>query len=322
MAITTFNCDGEIRGVSQMTLCPLCKSSATRRLDLPHTTTWKCCAPGCGLEFANPQLSDDELAQAYTALYYPADGDEREIRFENTADDTFRQMFQRLEKRIGSLRGLRLLDYGCGRGALLRVSLEFGMRPVGIEQDAEARAVAIKVPGAEVHQSIDTLQMDDPNPQFDLVILWTVVEHLRNPWAQLARLRTLLRSSGWLLMSTMDIRCLRARIERAQWENYQNPTHLYYFDRVSLSRAIQEAGFAEFSEWKVKISFPHHGALRRWLYGITFVLGMADGLYYLCRGRAQPDGREDVNPAERQIRPVFAGRLRPSGTSESDRGIE
>jgi len=117
-------------------------------------------------------------------------------------------------------------------------------------------------------------------------------------------------------MSTMDVRCLRARVEGARWENYQNPTHLYYFGRVSLARSIREAGFEEFSEWKLKFSFPHHGTLRRWLYGITFALGMADGLYYLCRGCAQLAGREDASLLEGVGGAAIAGDLRPSLTSE------
>lgn len=274
-----------------MMVCPLCKRPATRRFALPHTIAWRCSGPDCRLEFASPQPTEIELANAYTSLYYPVSREKSQTKFENTSDGTFRQMFRELEKLIGGLRGLRLLDYGCGRGALLRVSLEFGMRPVGIEQDTEARAAAVKIPGAGAYQNVEALQMDEPDSKFDLIILWTVIEHLRDPWSQLARLRKLLCPGGWLLMSTMDIRCLRARIEGARWENYENPTHLYYFDRTSLARVIQEAGFEEFSEWRLKIAHPHHGTLRRWLYGITFALGMADGLYYLCKGRSQIEGR-------------------------------
>ncbi len=274
--------------------CPLCGHSAARHLLLVHTTVWRCAAPDCGLAFAVPQLDEEALARFYADLYYPANGNGREVRFENTPDSILRQVFQKLESRFDSLGGLRLLDYGCGRGPLLRVSLEFGMQPAGIEQDPEARAVAAKIPGAAVYQSIDDLQNAEAGAQFDLITLWTVVEHLRNPWADLARLRALLCPGGWMLISTMDIRCLRARIEREHWENYENPTHLYYFDRISLARAIRAAGFSEFSEWKVKISYAHHGFVRRWLYRIVFALGLADGLFYLCKRIGQVERTEDT----------------------------
>jgi SAM-dependent methyltransferase len=250
---------------------------------LPHTTVWKCNSGKCGLEFAHPQLAPDALASAYSNLYYPGHEAEKGPEFGNTPKTTLQDFFGQLEKRIGSLRGLRLLDYGCGRGALLEVAKEFGMQVCGIESDPQARMAAGAIPDASIYSNVDDLQRAEPNAQFDLVILWTVIEHLRIPWAELAQLRTLLQPGGWLLISTMDIHCLRARVERGKWENYENPTHLYYFDRTSLAHAIREAGFVDFSEWRLKLTYPQHGALRRWLYDLCFAMRISDGLFFLCR---------------------------------------
>ena len=213
--------------------CPLCGNPRKSVFALPHTVVWQCTAPDCGLQFADPQPSGKELERAYTDLYYPAEGT-REVRFENTPDDTFRQAFWKIQARFGDLKGLRLLDYGCGRGALMRVSLEFGLRPSGIESDPLARAATAGVPGTETYASLTELQSADPDGRFDLIILWTVIEHLRKPWLDLAQLRTFLRPGGWLLIFTMDIHCLRARLERKKWESYENRTHLYYLDRKSV----------------------------------------------------------------------------------------
>src|SRR5258708_13489090 len=113
-----------------MTKCPLWGSRTKKKFLLPHTTAWRCCAPDCGLEFAAPQLDDASLARAYSDLYYPEASDNRKVQFENTPDDILRQFFRALENQIGSLQGLRLLDYGCGRGALFPVSFYFPIRPV------------------------------------------------------------------------------------------------------------------------------------------------------------------------------------------------
>lgn len=262
--------------------CPLCGHSRKSVFGLRHTVVWQCTARDCGLQFADPQPSAQELDRAYSDLYYPAE-ETRAITFENTPDDTFRQAFRNIQGRIGDVRGLRLLDYGCGRGALLRIAREFRLQPSGIEPDPLARSIAAQAAGGEIHESLDALAANDPDPRFDLITLWTVIEHLRNPWSELARLHKFLRPGGWLLMSTMDIRCLRARAEGRKWGNYENPTHLFYFDRKSLQRAIRAAGFSEFSEWRLKIRHAHHGMLRRWLYNVSFSLRLADGIYFLCR---------------------------------------
>ena len=222
--------------------------------------------------------------------------EQAQVIFENTDDDTFRQAFRKIQARLGDLRGLRLLDYGCGRGALLRIASEFGMQSTGIETDPLARAAAAKIPGASAYAGVAELKAAEPDARFDLIILWTVIEHLRNPWEELAHLRDILRPGGSLLIFTMDIHCLRARLERQKWESYENRTHLFYFDPKSLQRAAHEAGFSEAIHWRLKLRHPHHGVLRRWLYHITFALRMADGLYILCRNDSQHVREHSLQP--------------------------
>ncbi len=264
-----------------MTHCPLCNSGATRHLTLVHTSVWECAAPDCGLEFAVPQLDKEALARAYADCYYPAVANGQKIRYGSTPDIVLRQMFLQLQSQIGLLEGLGMLDYGCGRGALSRIGQEFGLITAGIEPDPNARSIAASIPRMMVYPNVAELREAKPTGQFDLIILWTVIEHLRRPWSDLEQLRGLLRPGGWLLVSTMNIRCLRARLERERWENYENPTHFYYFNRKSLNGVLRAAGFTEVCEWKPKIRYPHHGMLRRWLYNISYLLGLSDGLYYI-----------------------------------------
>ena len=273
------------------TQCPLCEHSSRAVLTLAHARVWQCTNDRCGLQFADPQLNEEELARAYTKLYYPANGSKEGICFDNTPEETFYQLFQKLEARIGSLKGRRVLDYGCGRGVLLRVAAQFGLQVSGIESDPEARSVAAAACNASVYPSVNELLNARPNSSFDLIIIWTVIEHLRCPWKELEDLRHLLEKRGLLLISTMDIRCLRARLERHRWHNYKNPTHLYYFDRVSLGRAIDRAGFKSFSEWRLRFRHPCHGPLRYWAYTLSHKLHLSDGLFYVCGEGVEPETR-------------------------------
>src|SRR5690242_11944123 len=156
------------------TKCPLCGCAAALHFPLAHTRVWRCLAKECGLQFARPQLDEADLARAYTHLYYPAGENGDSIQLENTSDSILRQVLHQLEAHLGSLAGFRLLDYGCGRGALLRVSMEFGMHPTGIESDPQARLAARGVDGALIYTNLDELHSAEPSAQFDLIILWTV----------------------------------------------------------------------------------------------------------------------------------------------------
>ena len=262
--------------------CPLCGCETVRHLKLPHTLVRKCRADDCGLEFASPQLNEHCLAEAYRTLLYPATNDNCPAICLGTPDSVLRQVLPQLKARLGALKGLRLLDYGCGPGTLLQIASELGLPAVGIEPDPVARSISSAKVGIPVYANLQELRLQEPQTKFDLVILWNVVEHLRMPWLELQEICQHLRPDGWLLVSTMNTRCLRARIERGSWVIYKHPTHLYYFDRRSAERVLRCGGFRRVHEWKPKIHYAHHGPLRRWLYELSSLFGVSDGLYYLC----------------------------------------
>lgn len=278
--------------------CPLCGSPRKYVFELPHTAVWQCTSARCGLRFADPQLDEDQLRNAYTEVYYPSNGDINHETLENTPDDIFRQVLMKAQARFGNLGGRRLLDYGCGRGTLLKVAGEFGLSPVGVESDPVARSIAAAQPSTQVFESLQEMRAFQRDAEFDFITLWTVIEHLRTPWDELAKLRQFLRPGGWLLISTIDTSCARARLQRKKWEQYTNPTHFYYFNPRSLGRAVLAAGFTEFSQWRFPIHYPHHRGLRKWAYRISFSVGLSDGLFFLCRRTSEHGVADDCSLLE------------------------
>src|SRR5579885_3522523 len=104
--------------------------------------------------------------------------------------------------------GLRVATSVRGAGgSLLRVARQFGMSGAGIEPDQQARRTARNLAGAEVYASAEQLLSARASASFDLIILWTVIEHLRWPWQDLARLGAMLSEGGRLLVSTINTRC-------------------------------------------------------------------------------------------------------------------
>lgn len=255
--------------------CPLCNQRGSEPLILPHTRIWKCTNPTCGLRFAFPQLAEESLRKAYAELYYPKAEGHRSA-YENTPQEILRQVFQRLAGELGSLSGKKILDYGCGIGSLCRVALKYGMRPTGIEADPVAREQAGRSASFAVYENLDALRATEPAVEFDMVCLWEVIEHLRDPWQDLENLRRVLKPHGRVVVSTPNANGWKARLLGRRWENHVNPTHFYYFSPIPLQRVLERAGFCEVGQLAFLIVYPHHGPIRQALHRFL-VACRADG---------------------------------------------
>jgi 2-polyprenyl-3-methyl-5-hydroxy-6-metoxy-1,4-benzoquinol methylase len=228
-------------------------------------------------------LNDEDLVRAYTASYYPSQNRNGSASFEGTPLFILNQLFAQVERRSGRLAGKRLLDYGCGIGTLCGVARSYGMPAYGIEADLNARAIAAGEGSICVFSDIEDLLSKDPAAKFDVVILWQVIEHLRQPWQDLRALRALMKNGAWLVLSTPNARCLKARLEGARWINYQNPTHFYYFTRRSLRRTIEKAGFGSIATENFNFRYPSHSALRRASQRAIVPLGLGGELLFTAR---------------------------------------
>lgn len=268
-----------------MGLCPFCSSRASRRFEVSHTVVWKCRAADCGLQFAHPQLDEIDLARAYTKHYYPSNGNRSDVDYENTPEEILRQTFQRAQVRFGPLAGKNVLDFGCGTGKLCQIAREYGVQTTGIEADSCARQIARKSGALRVYASLDELRAAEPGARFEMIMIWDVVEHLREPWIELEALSTLLKPGGWLLLSTPNAASFRALLQRERWENIVNPTHFYYFERRSLRLVLKRAGFSEVAEWRFSIRYPGHTTFRRIVHRALFACRLQGQLLFVAHSQ-------------------------------------
>ncbi len=106
------------------------------------------------------------------------------------------------------LKGLRLLDIGCGGGLLSEPMARLGASVVG------ADAAEGNIPVAQIHAEQSGLTIDyrhttaenlaQAGEQFDVILNMEVVEHVSDPSAYMAACNTLLKSGGLMLCSTIN----------------------------------------------------------------------------------------------------------------------
>ena len=111
-------------------------------------------------------------------------------------------------KQANSLKGLRILDIGCGGGLLSEPMARLGATVVG------ADAAARNIPVARLHAEAQRLVIDYRHTTaedlaaagevFDVVLNMEVVEHVSDPLAYLTACRNLLKPQGVMICSTLN----------------------------------------------------------------------------------------------------------------------
>jgi 2-polyprenyl-3-methyl-5-hydroxy-6-metoxy-1,4-benzoquinol methylase len=149
-----------------------------------------------------------------------------------------------LPERLG-----RVLDVGCGAGAVGRAIRARSSELVGIELDPEAAARArdaydrVLVGSAESHVA-------EAGGPFDAILLYDLIEHLAAPEALLVTLRSVAAPNALLHVSVPNARhfslvrdlLLRGTFGYTEWGHRDN-THLRWFTRRDLVALLDSTGW-------------------------------------------------------------------------------
>ena len=138
-------------------------------------------------------------------------------------------------------RGAKLLDLGCGNGQFLEWARDMGWQVFGADPDPHAVAIAmghgidVRVGGIE--------QFDEEEPQFDVITLSHVIEHLHDPIAELKSVHRLLKPNGTIWIDTPNLDSIGHADFGSSWRGLEPPRHLVLFTRRSLQFALENTGF-------------------------------------------------------------------------------
>jgi 2-polyprenyl-3-methyl-5-hydroxy-6-metoxy-1,4-benzoquinol methylase len=136
---------------------------------------------------------------------------------------------------------------GCYTGTFLDQARTAGWQVEGLEPGEWASRIARE----RYHLRVTTgtvQEADWPGGSFDVITLWDVLEHLRDPRGDLGRVREWLAPGGLLWLTTMDVASAFPRLLGRRWPHYMR-MHLWYFTRDTLARMLREAGFEPVGMW-------------------------------------------------------------------------
>lgn len=144
-----------------------------------------------------------------------------------------------------------ILEIGCSNGATGALALARGKcaRYCGVELFPEPAAAARDRLTEVVEGDVEALELPWPPASFDALILSEVLEHLRDPWAVLERVRPLLRPGACVFASTPNAahREIIWMLLRGRWDlrSYGplDATHLRWFTPSSFRTAFEQSGY-------------------------------------------------------------------------------
>jgi len=157
---------------------------------------------------------------------------------------------ERLFEQIPTQAG-RVLEVGCGAGVLgerLKLSGK-ATHVTGVELNPHAAALAESRLDAVRIGDFEAMPLDAWNRQFDTLIVADVLEHLRDPWAALFRLRDCLKDGGMVVASIPNIAHYKIikKLLFTAWRyepgGILDHTHLRFFTRASIEDLFRNAGF-------------------------------------------------------------------------------
>lgn len=146
----------------------------------------------------------------------------------------------------------RILDLGCGNGALCKTLFDAGFEVVGC--DADEKGIQL---GQQENPEISFKHLgvyDDPlllaSSDFDAVVSTEVIEHLLTPRHLPKFAKAVLKENGFLIITTPYHGYLKNLVLSIlnKWDSHHSPSwdggHIKFWSPATLTKLLEEEGFA------------------------------------------------------------------------------
>ena len=195
----------------------------------------------CGMVSSLATLEHGKIIENYEAVV-----DEAYLLEEQGRRELFSWLTQTM--RGYAVPGNKLLEIGSNMGLFLDVARNAGWEVHGIEPSRWAVEQGRERFGVDLEQgTIESLSASEQKP--DVVVMLDVLEHLVDPLHGLKIIRNLINEDGMLVLSTVNLGGLHARLRGDRWPWFIR-SHLHYFSPESLAAMLDRAGF-KLVRWEI-----------------------------------------------------------------------
>lgn len=139
---------------------------------------------------------------------------------------------------------IRLLDVGCSSGPFILAARDFGVEAEGVEPSSGPARTAIQS-GLKVYQGY-LKDIHLPEESFDVITLFEVLEHLRDPLSLVKECHRILCTSGLLVIRTGNTDSWTVQYMKGRWRYFsirEHGGHISFFNPVSMRKLSERSGF-------------------------------------------------------------------------------
>ncbi|MGH7245698.1 MAG: class I SAM-dependent methyltransferase, partial [Candidatus Levyibacteriota bacterium] len=134
---------------------------------------------------------------------------------------------------------VNILDIGCGNGVFMRIAKENGFSVAGMDM-AKAIVTTLQKKGFTMFDDLKKI----PNNSFDLITLFDVIEHVPNPKKFINDIRSKLKSTGVLCLTTPNSRGMTANILPFVLLKTTTSDHPVLYNPTSLQSLLKREKFS------------------------------------------------------------------------------
>jgi 2-polyprenyl-3-methyl-5-hydroxy-6-metoxy-1,4-benzoquinol methylase len=242
----------------------------------PKTRTdwerWRC--KSCSAFGYTKDPSPNELAEVYDAAWREVE-DTGAFAKGSTDNKIAHSLLEAIDFPDDNNRNPRCLDYGGGTGHLATALHQKGANVTVYEPYG-------KNPGLPA--SINWLSNTDciSPKKFDWIFMVEVIEHLLDPLQELHNIYHYLSPKGRLVITTPNAKGWRATLDKFNWREVQNPTHINLFSKIILIRELKKAGFTNIKRIHRPVVYREKG-IRAIALSITQIFGIDGGLRIIAK---------------------------------------
>jgi 2-polyprenyl-3-methyl-5-hydroxy-6-metoxy-1,4-benzoquinol methylase len=189
----------------------------------------------CGLIFLSP--IPENLGLYYPETYYELPKTEEELHSRAKA-----MQQGKMDVILPFIDKGRLLEIGPAYGLFSHLAKTAGFDVTAIEMDARCCKYLRDVVGINVVEGPDTIDLLRQCEQFDVIVLWQVIEHLPNPWVVISAAIEHLTPGGFLIVDTPNPDAFQFRVLRSRWVHVDAPRHVTLIPQSLMVDFIEKRG--------------------------------------------------------------------------------